>query len=97
MYDFETWPERHDTTSVKWKMIETELGVGHEDVLALVGGGYGSSSRRRPSSRRLWMLLAMMYSGMTMPPTSTWPPCATGCAAAMVLRPIRSSSRFRRA
>ena len=35
MYDFETWPERHDTTSVKWKMIETELGVGHEDVLAL--------------------------------------------------------------
>ena len=35
MYDFETWPERHDTTSVKWKMIETELGAGHEDVLAL--------------------------------------------------------------
>ena len=96
MYDFETWPERHDTTSVKWKMIETELGVGHEDVLAL---SVADMEFVTPPAvvEALVMLLAMMYSGMTMPPTSTWPPCATGCAAAMVLRPIRSSSRFRRA
>lgn len=35
MYDFETRIERRNTTSIKWKMIEDDMGAGSDDVLAM--------------------------------------------------------------
>ncbi|MEE0654979.1 MalY/PatB family protein [uncultured Bifidobacterium sp.] len=35
MFDFETRPERRHTTSIKWRLIEDELGEGHDDVIAM--------------------------------------------------------------
>ena len=35
MYDFETLVDRRGTTSSKWHMIETDMGPGNEDVIAL--------------------------------------------------------------
>ena len=35
MFDFDTRPERRHTTSAKWKLIEDELGAGHDDVVAM--------------------------------------------------------------
>ncbi|MEE1297032.1 MAG: MalY/PatB family protein [Bifidobacterium sp.] len=34
-YDFETTPERRHTTSVKWRMIEEDMGEGADDVIAM--------------------------------------------------------------
>ena len=35
MYDFQSVVERRGTTSIKWHMIEDDMGVGSEDVIAM--------------------------------------------------------------
>ena len=47
MYDFETLVDRRGTTSSKWHMIETDMGPGNEDVIALSRGRYGVQARPR--------------------------------------------------
>lgn len=34
-YDFETTPERRHTSSIKWRLIEDDMGEGNDDVLAM--------------------------------------------------------------
>ena len=35
MYDFTTRVERRNSTSIKWKLIEDDMGEGNDDVIAM--------------------------------------------------------------